>query len=105
MAIKLSILKTGEYIISDVFMATEKDIVGKETLVCYVLKNPKAILVMDMSHMSSSDEQGKELQTSVSLLSWPQFTETKEVEVQPDAFVTFADPNPELVKLYEDSLK
>ena len=96
MTVKLAVLKTGEYVISDVMQATED-----KKLVCFVLNDPKMIVSTQNYEKSDSNE----VKLSVVLITWPQFTSTKSVEVYPDAFVSFVDPTDDLKKLYEDSLK
>lgn len=96
MTVKLAVLKTGEYVISDVMQASED---GK--LLCFVLNDPKTIVSTQQYEKMESDE----VKLSVVLITWPQFTKTTSVEVYPDAFTCFVDPSDDLKKLYEDSLK
>lgn len=100
MAIKLSILKTGEYIISEVLQANETDASGNSKVICYVFKQPRTLIVLGMDQ-----ENKEELSTQVSLLTWPQFTKADEVEIFPDAVITIVEPTPDLVQLYKDSIK
>lgn len=97
MALKLSILKTGEYIISDLFQGTDDN--GK--LLAYLMRSPKLIVATTEYEKQNSNE----LTTNVALLSWPSFTKEDKVEVTPDSFITHVDPTNELKTLYEDSLK
>lgn len=96
MSIKLSILKSGEYIISDLYQADDER--GK--LIGYVLKDPKLIVAT-----SKYEENSTEIKTDVALLTWPSFTMDKQVEALPDSFVTHVNPSNELKTLYEESLK
>lgn len=97
MALKLSILKTGEYIISDLFQGTDDS--GK--VLAYLLHSPKLIIATTEYEKANSNE----LKTNVALLSWPSFTKDERVEVTYDSFIAHVDPTTELKTLYENSLK
>lgn len=97
MSKKLVYLKTGEYIVTDLLEATD----SVDRVVGYVFRNPKQILTETQWEGSQTDHG---IQVKVSLITWPQFTKTTEVEIYPDTLVTVVDPTEELLKLYEDSL-
>lgn len=99
MSKKLVYLKTGEYVVTDLLEAT--DSANNNRVVGYVFRNPKQILTETQWEGSQTDHG---IQVKVSLITWPQFTKTTEVEVYPDSLVTVVDPTDELLKLYEDSL-
>lgn len=101
MSIKLGILNTGEYVISNVVQATEQAPDGSKVVVCYVLNNPRSVGVTDVTVEPDSNNMNSKVQ----LFSWPRFTDNNAIEVLPHAVVTFTNPSEDLLSLYESSLK
>lgn len=99
MTTKLVYLKTGEYVITTLLEA--RDITGDNKILCYLFKKPKQLLWEG----SPSTQDKQSIEVKVSLITWPQFTKSTDVEVYPDALITGpVDPTDELLKIYEDSL-
>jgi hypothetical protein len=94
---KLFILKTGEYVIAQINDESLIELYGP-----YKLHHPKVVIATNTQQ--NSDDQNK-LQTSVVLLTWPQFTLDTEVEINFSAITSIVNPIKELCELYENSLK
>ena len=94
---KLFILKTGEYVIAQI---NDEDLVFFDAN--YKVNNPKVVIATNTQQ--NSDDQNK-LQTSVVLLTWPQFTLDEVVEINCYSVVSIVNPIKELCELYENSLK
>lgn len=95
MAIKLVYLKTGEYVVTDLYQAEDE----KDNLV-YVLRDPKQLIPEYEENKSSNNS---EIKVKVSLITWPQFTKETTIPISPDSMVTAVDPTDDLHNLYEES--
>lgn len=96
MAIKLAYLKTGEYVVADLYQADDE----KNNRLGYIFKNPKQLIP---EYEENKNLNTSEIKVKVSLITWPQFTKDTVVQLFPDVFVTVVDPTDELVNLYEES--
>jgi len=98
MTVKLVLLKSGEKIISDV-----KEGFLEEKLVCYLLEKPCTIFVNGSYKILDEDDEkeGAGNKISISLKSWPPFSNQKIIEMIPSWIVTLVDPTDEIKETYE----
>ena len=89
---KLILLKTGEYIVSQIQEAWDE---GK--FLFYVLTDPRLIKITGTYAVDDKHS------TSVSLFTWPQFSIDTKVELDKDAVLTIVEPTPDLISLYNES--
>jgi hypothetical protein len=96
MTIKLLLLKSGEYLISNV-----KEGYLENTLVCYMLENP--CLISSDGSYKKEDKLSKDSQTKLNIIlqSWPVLSKDTTIEIIPDWIITIVNPNDELKKIYE----
>lgn len=100
MATRLFVLTSGEYIISNI---NDDDLDSYHSYELDLkLINPK--LIITTNTQKNTDNQNQ-LQTSVVLLTWPQFTLETEIIVNPDCVVSDVEPIKELEDLYHNSLQ
>jgi hypothetical protein len=90
MAIKLALLKSGEYIISDI-----KEGIMDDKIICFILENPCSVIVN--GQYAINDETNK---YSVTFNRWPIFSKDVVVQVLPDWIATVVEPLDSLKKLY-----
>ena len=90
MSIKLALLKSGEYIISNI-----KEGILDDKLVCFVLENPCSVTVN--GQYAINDEKNK---YSVTFNRWPVFSKDIAVQVLPDWLATVVEPVDSLKELY-----
>ena len=103
MSVKLTLLKSGETIISDVkelvydtSESSEKEVYG------YLLKQPKKVNMS--SPVFLTEETTEESSVQVSLTSWCLITKDTEFAIPSDLIVTIMEPVDRLTKMYEESL-
>jgi len=96
MTVKLVLLKSGEKLISDV-----KEGFVEEKLVCYLLEKPCTIVVNGTYKIleDESDDGGNKV--SISLQSWPQFSNQETIDIIPSWIVTLVEPSEQIKKMYE----
>jgi hypothetical protein len=89
---KLILLKTGDYIISQIQEAWDEGV-----FLFYVLTDPRLIKITGTYALDDKHS------TSVSLFTWPQFSIDTKVELDKDAVLTIVEPTLELIDLYNES--
>ena len=96
MTVKLLLLKSGEYLISDI-----KEGYLQDTLVCYMLENP--CLISSDGSYKKEDGSSEENQTKLNIIlqSWPVLSKDTTIELIPDWVITIVNPSDELKKIYE----
>lgn len=102
MAIKIALLKSDEYIISDV-----KEVHEEEVFYAYLLKNPHKILTEQSIFLSEEINCNKEDQISeieVSLKPWIILSEDTEIIIKSDWVVTFVEPITSIKNLYLEKI-
>ncbi len=94
MTVKLVLLKSGEKLISDI-----KEGFLEEKLVCYLLEKPCTVSVNGSYKILDEDDGGNRV--SISLQSWPQFSNQETIDIVPSWIVTLVEPSDEIKKMYE----
>jgi len=89
---KLILLKTGEYIVSQIQEAWDEG-----AFLFYVLTDPRLIKITGTYALDDKHS------TSVSLFTWPQFSIDTKVELDKDAVLTIVEPTADLITLYNES--
>ena len=103
MSIKITVLKTGEHIISDMKeLMTE----GEENAQAYMLVNPHTYEINEKQFIT---EEEKELEEgdygiNVSLLPWIILSKDKKMIIPTDSVLTVVEPVDALTKLYQDKI-
>ena len=103
MSIKITVLKTGEHIISDMKeLMTE----GEENAQAYMLVNPHTYEINEKQFIT---EEEKELDEgdygiNVSLLPWIILSKDKKMIIATDSVLTVVEPLDSVTKLYLDKL-
>lgn len=94
MTIKLAVLKSGENIISDI-----KEAYYENELVCYVFDKPCSVEINGSYRVVGEDNK-----FSVSLKTWPIFSEDVSIEMAKDWIVTLVNPTTELKEMYANQV-
>jgi len=103
MSIKLTLLKSGETLISDIKeLVTEDSLSGKKETVAYLLGKPHKVAVRTEVLLTeeTSDDMKREIQ--VSLSPWIVLSSDEEVTVPTDWVVTVVEPLSSIKKMYEE---
>ena len=104
MSIKITVLKTGEHIISDMKeLMTE----GEENAQAYMLVNPHTYEINEKQFIT---EEEKELDEgdygiNVSLLPWIILSKDKKMIIPTDSVLTVVEPIDAVTQLYLDKMK
>ena len=103
MSIKITVLKTGEHIISDM-----KELMAdnQEKVQAYMLVNPHTYEISEKQFVS---EEEKELEESdfginVSLLPWIILSKDKKMIIPTDSVLTVVEPLESVTQLYLDKM-
>ena len=103
MSIKITVLKTGEHIISDM-----KELMAdnEEKVQAYMLVNPHTYEISEKQFVS---EEEKELEESdfginVSLLPWIILSKDKKMIIPTDSVLTVVEPLESVTQLYLDKM-
>ena len=104
MSIKITVLKTGEHIISDM-----KELMAdnEEKVQAYMLVNPHTYEISEKQFVS---EEEKELEESefginVSLLPWIILSKDKKMIIPTDSVLTVVEPLESVTQLYLDKVE
>jgi len=96
MTAKLVLLKSGEKLISNV-----KEGFIEEKLICYLLEKPCTISVNGSYKILDDESDNEENRVSISLQSWPLFSNQNTIQIPPDWILSFVDPTDQLKETYE----
>ncbi len=97
MSIKLALLKSGDYIISDA-----KELLTDGDKVCgYLFCNPHKITLNSPVILKENLNEESESVINITLSPWIILSEDKEIAVSPDWVVTAVEPISSLKEMYE----
>ena len=103
MSIKLTLLKTGEQLISDM-----KELVaeGKDQAHAYLLDNPHTIEINEKQFITEDEKDiGGDYGINVALLPWIILSKDKKMIIPVDSVLTVVEPLESVTQLYLDKMK
>ena len=102
MSIKLSLLKTGEQIISEM-----KELVaeGQDVAHAYMLENPHTVEINEKHFMTEEEKKDGDFGINVTLLPWIILSQDNQMIVPFDSVLTIVEPLNSVTQLYIDKLK
>ena len=99
MSIKLTLLKTGEQLISDM-----KELVAEnqEQAHAYLLDNPQIIEINEKTFITEEEKEDGDFGINVTLLPWIVLSKDKRVIIPVDSVLTVVEPLDSVTQMYED---
>ena len=102
MSIKLTLLKTGEQLISEMKQLTAE---GKDEPQAYLLENPHTVNIIEKQLVTEEEiKTGADYGINVSLLPWIILSEDKDMIIPIDSVLTVVEPLESVTQLYLDKL-
>ena len=102
MSIKLTLLKTGEQLISDMKELSEE---GKDEPKAYLLENPHTVEINEKHFMTEEEKKDGDFGINVTLLPWIILSQDNQMIVPFDSVLTIVEPLNSVTQLYIDKLK
>jgi hypothetical protein len=102
MSVRLALLRSGEYIISDI-----SEMVKDERMIGYILSKPCVVEVKDVIPISRSildRSKASHKKLSINLFPWIPFSSDEDVLVPMDWVVTFVSPFDDLMQIYQNDV-
>ena len=104
MSIKISLLKTGEQLISEM-----KELVaeGQDIAHAYLLENPQTIEINEKQFITEDEKDigGGDYGINVALLPWIILSKDKKMMIPVDSILTIVEPLESVTQLYLDKMK
>ena len=102
MSIKLTLLKSGEQLVSDM-----KELVaeGQEQAHAYLLENPHTVDINEKEFLTEDEKKDGDFGINVSLVPWIILSKDKKMVIPVDTVLTIVEPLDAVTKLYLDKLK
>ena len=101
MSIKITVLKTGEQLISDM---QELMAEGQEHAQAYLLDNPHTYEINEKQFITEEEKEGGDYGIDVSLLPWLILSKDSQMIIPVDSVLTVVEPVDALTKLYQDKM-
>ena len=100
MSIKITLLKSGEQLISDM-----KELVaeGQDQAHAYLLDNPHTVEINEKQFVTEEDKKrGGDFGIDVALIPWIVLSKDKKMVIPLDTVLTIVEPLDSLTQMYED---
>ena len=105
MSIKLTLLKSGETLISDVKeLVSEDSETGNREAVAYLLNKPHKVAVRAEVLLTEDVVDDSKREVQVSLSPWILLSADEDITVPVDCIVTVVEPVPSVKKMYEEKI-
>jgi hypothetical protein len=98
MSIKLTLLKSGETVISDA-----KELISEGKVCGYLLSKPEVVSIT-RSILLTEEENANSGQIEISLSPWMVLSKDKQFPIPPDWIVTIVDPIETVKQMYEEKM-
>jgi len=102
MSIKLTLLRTGEQLISDM---KELSVEGKDEPQAYLLENPHTVEINEKQFMTEEEKKDGDFGINVTLLPWIILSKDNQMIIPVDSVLTVVEPLESVTELYLDKLK
>ena len=99
MSIKITVLKSGEQIISDMKELTAE---GQEHAQAYLLVNPHTYEINEKRFITEEEKEEGDYGINVSLLPWIILSKDKKMIIPTDSVLTVVEPLESLTEMYEE---
>lgn len=99
MSVRLALLRSGEYVISDI-----SEMIKDERMIGYVLTKPCVVEVKDAQPVSRSilgKSKAAKKTLSINLFPWIPFSSDEDVLIPMDWIVTLVSPFEDLMEIYQ----
>ena len=102
MSIKLTLLKTGEQLISEM-----KELVaeGEENPQAYLFDNPHVVTIKEQELITEDNIPEQDYGINVSLVPWIIISKDKQIDLRTDTVLTVVEPIDSLKQMYEEKSK
>ena len=102
MSIKLTLLKTGEQLISEMKELVPED---QEQAHAYLLDNPHTVEINEKQFVTEEEKKSGDFGIDVTLLPWIILSQDNQMIVPFDSVLTVVEPLNSVTQLYIDKLK
>ena len=102
MSIKITVLKTGEQLISDM---KELMAEGQEHAQAYLLDNPHTYEINEKQFVTEEEKKSGDFGIDVTLLPWIILSQDSQMIIPVDSVLTVVEPLQSVTQLYLDKLK
>ena len=102
MSIKITVLKSGEQIISDM---KELMAEGQEHAQAYLLDNPHTYEINEKQFITEEEKEEGDYGIDVSLLPWLILSKDKQMIIPTDSVLTVVEPIDAVTQLYLDKME
>ena len=102
MSIKLTLLKTGEQLISEMKELVPED---QEQVHAYLLDNPHTVEINEKQFMTEEEKKDGDFGINVTLLTWIILSQDSQMIIPVDSVLTVVEPLESVTQLYLDKLK
>ena len=102
MSIKLTLLKTGEQLISEMKELVPEE---QEQVHAYLLQNPHTVEINEKQFMTEEEKKDGDFGINVTLLPWIILSQDNQMIVPFDSVLTVVEPLNSVTQLYIDKLK
>ena len=102
MSIKLTLLKTGEQLISEMKELVPED---QEQVHAYLLQNPHTVEINEKQFVTEEEKKSGDFGIDVTLLPWIILSQDNQMIVPFDSVLTVVEPLDSVTQLYIDKLK
>ena len=102
MSIKLTLLKTGEQLISEMKELVPED---QEQVHAYLLDNPHTVEINEKHFVTEEEKKDGDFGINVTLLPWIILSQDNQMIVPFDSVLTVVEPLNSVTQLYIDKLK
>ena len=102
MSVKLTILKTGETIISEMQeLVSDKDQLSPHA---YLLNNPHVVRTKDKTFLTEEEKDEKKFGIDVLMTPWIILSSDKKIMIPVDSVITIVNPIKSIVKMYQEKV-
>ena len=102
MSIKLTLLKTGEQLISEMKELVPED---QERVHAYLLHNPHTVEINEKQFITEEEKKDGDFGINVTLLPWMILSQDTQMIIPVDSVLTVVEPLESVTNLYLDKMK
>jgi len=99
MSIKLVLLKTGDYVISNL-----KELLSDDKLCGYLFEDPHKIEIRNQLLLVEEEKVKNSRDLEISLSPWIFLSKDKKIPIPPSAVITIVDPIDDIEKMYLEKI-